>query len=245
MFEVGYRDADGRQRWRGPFETITAARAARDDARVKARGGERESANPRLKFGEAADRWLAEQVAELRPATRASYRSYVENHLRPRWGNRRMDAIDVTDAARLVRELRAAGLAEWTISGILQRGESGVQVRAAALLVARGQPVRGAGDERAAEAEHDAGAADLHRRRAGAGARRVDGAVADAVPARERRRRAARASCSGCGGRTSSSATSTAATIRFAHPGRSRRQARGAEDRGEQGDAASARARRR
>src|SRR3954451_4575571 len=118
MFEVGYRDADGRQRWRGPFETVTSARLARDDARVKARGGERESANPRLKFGEAADRWLTEQVAELRPATRASYTSYLEHHLRPRWGNRRMDAIDVSDAARLVRDLRAIGLAEWTISGI-------------------------------------------------------------------------------------------------------------------------------
>jgi integrase len=118
MFEVGYRDADGRQRWRGPFETLTAARVARDDARVKARGGERESANPRLKFGEAADRWLAEQVSELRPSTRAGYTSYVENHLRPRWGARRLDAIDVSDAARLVRELRAAGLAEWTIAGI-------------------------------------------------------------------------------------------------------------------------------
>jgi integrase len=118
LFEVGYRDADGRQRWRGPFETLTSARVARDDARVKARGGERESANPRLRFGEAADRWLAEQVSGLRPSTRASYTSYVENHLRPRWGSRRLDAIDVSDAARLVRELRAAGLAEWTISGI-------------------------------------------------------------------------------------------------------------------------------
>jgi integrase len=118
LFEVGYRDADGRLRWRGPFATLTAARVARDDARVKARGGERESANPRLKFGEAAARWLAEQVAELRPATRASYGSYLRNHLVPRWGNRRMDAIDVSDAARLVRELRAQGLAEWTIAGI-------------------------------------------------------------------------------------------------------------------------------
>ena len=31
-----------------------------------------------------------------------------------------MDAIDVTDAARLVRELRARGLAEWTITGHLR-----------------------------------------------------------------------------------------------------------------------------
>ena len=120
LLEVGFRDADGRQRWRGPFETITAARAGRGDARAKARGGERESANPRLKFGEAADRWLAEQVVELRRQTRARYASHVRNHLRPRWGHRRMDAIDVTDAARLVRELRAAGLAESSINSVLQ-----------------------------------------------------------------------------------------------------------------------------
>jgi integrase len=120
LLEVGYRDADGRLRWRGPFDTITAARAGRGDARAKARGGERESANPRLKFGEAADRWLAEQVSELRPATRAIYRNAVRNHLAPRWGGRRMDAIDVTDGARLVRELRAQGLSEWTIAGILK-----------------------------------------------------------------------------------------------------------------------------
>jgi integrase len=120
LFEVGYRDADGRLRWRGPFETISSARAARGDARTKARGGERESANPRLKFGEAADRWLAEQVVDLRRQTRSRYKSHVTNHLRPRWGNRRLDAIDVTDAARLVRDLRASGLAESSINGILQ-----------------------------------------------------------------------------------------------------------------------------
>src|SRR3954453_2370931 len=120
LFEVGYRDADGRLRWRGPFETISSARAARGDAKAKARSGERESANPRLKFGDAADRWLAEQVLELRRQTRQRYGSHVTNHLRPRWGHRRMDAIDVTDAARLVRELRAAGLAESSINSVLQ-----------------------------------------------------------------------------------------------------------------------------
>jgi len=46
-----------------------------------------------MRFGDAADRWLAEQVAALRPATRAIYRNAVVDHLRPRWGTRRMDAI--------------------------------------------------------------------------------------------------------------------------------------------------------
>jgi len=42
--------------------------------------------NPRMRFGDAADRWLAVQVAALRPATRAIYRNAVV-------GTRRMDAI--------------------------------------------------------------------------------------------------------------------------------------------------------
>lgn len=119
-FEIGYRDAEGKQRWRGPFDTVTAARGARDDARGRSRRGERESANPRLKFGEAADRWLAEQVAQLRPATQAIYSNSIEKHLNPRWGGRRLDSLTVGDGAALVRELRAQGLSEWTISGILK-----------------------------------------------------------------------------------------------------------------------------
>ena len=72
--------------------------------------------NPRLRFGDAADRWLSEQVAALRPATRAIYRNAVVNHLRPRWGTRRMDAIAVDDVAKLVRELRAQGLLRFEAS---------------------------------------------------------------------------------------------------------------------------------
>lgn len=120
VYVVGYRDSAGKQRWKTVRGGITAARAERDTILGAKGKGERVQPNPRLRFGEAADRWLSEQVAELRPATRASYTSYVENHLRPRWGNRRMDQVDVTDAARLVRELRSAGKAEWTISGILR-----------------------------------------------------------------------------------------------------------------------------
>jgi len=96
-FEVGYRDSAGRQRWRTVEGGITAARAARDDLLGRRGRGERVQPNPRLRFGEAADAWLAGQVADLRPATRAIYRNAIETHLRPRWGRRRLDAITVDD----------------------------------------------------------------------------------------------------------------------------------------------------
>jgi integrase len=118
--EIGYRDSGGTQRWAGPFDTITAARAERDSILGAKGKGERVQPNPRLMFGDALDRWLAEQVIELRRSTRESYTSHAETHLRPRWGRRRMDGIDVTDAVRLVRELRAMGLAESTIAAVLK-----------------------------------------------------------------------------------------------------------------------------
>lgn len=116
--EVGYRDSTGRQRWSGPFDTIGAARRERDGILAAKGAGKRVQPNPRLRFGDAAERWLAEQVSELRPKTRRNYENAVRVHLAPRWGARRLDSITVDDAARLVRELRAEGKAEWTINGV-------------------------------------------------------------------------------------------------------------------------------
>lgn len=120
VHEVGYRDSTGRQRWRTVEGGITAARAERDDVLGRKGRGERVQPNPRLRFGEAADAWLARQVAELRPATQAIYTNALETHLRPRWGHRRLDSITVEDVADLVRELRRAGKAEWTIAGVVK-----------------------------------------------------------------------------------------------------------------------------
>jgi len=120
VYEVGYRDTAGRQRWRTIEGGIRAARAARDDLLARRGRGERVQPNPRLRFEQAADAWLTEQVAALRPATQAIYRNAIDQHLNPRWSRRRLEAISVDDAARLVRELRAEGKSEWTISGILK-----------------------------------------------------------------------------------------------------------------------------
>lgn len=118
--EIGYRDSTSKQRWAGPFDTITQARAERDKVLGAKAKGERVQPNPRLTFEQAASRWLADQVASLRPATQTIYSNAIRNHLVPRWGRRRLDVLTVDDAANLVRELRAQGLSEWTISGVLK-----------------------------------------------------------------------------------------------------------------------------
>ena len=118
--EIGYRDSAGKQRWKVVAGGISAARRERDGLIGAKARGEIVRPSPKLKFGEAADRWLAEQVVELRGSTQASYRNSMEVHLRPRWGGRRIDAITVDDCARLVRELRAEGKAETTIATILR-----------------------------------------------------------------------------------------------------------------------------
>lgn len=119
VFEISWKDANGSQRRRTVQGGITAARRA-----LKAEHTRRDSrepvSDPRLRFGDVANRWLGGPVASLRPATQAIYRNAVENHLRPRWGRKRLDHVRVNDVAALVRELRAAGLSEWTIAGIVK-----------------------------------------------------------------------------------------------------------------------------
>ena len=110
--ELGYRDSDGKQRWRALGHVgIKHARAERDTI-LGARGkGERVVPSPKLRFGEAAERWLAGPVAELRPSTRSAYRNALRHALR-RWQRRRLDAIGPDQCVELVRELRAEGLAD-------------------------------------------------------------------------------------------------------------------------------------
>jgi integrase len=111
-YEIGFKDGAGVQRWRTVQGGIMAARALRDEL-LAARGrGERVAPNPRLRFGDAADKWLAGEVLDLRPTTQAAYRNSVKKHLRPRYATRRLDTIAADDVAALVRDLRAEGQAE-------------------------------------------------------------------------------------------------------------------------------------
>lgn len=115
VFEVGYKDASGRQRWRTVDGGITAARALRDQLVAQRGRGEPAPHNNRVRFGDAADEWLAGPVVDLRQTTRDCYRNAVDNHLRDRFSRQRLDAITPDDLANLVRNLRSEGMAEASI----------------------------------------------------------------------------------------------------------------------------------
>jgi integrase len=119
VLEVGFKDETGRQRWRTVDGGILAARKVRDDVAARRARGESVAPRPKLRFGEAAEQWLGGPVVDLRETTQAKYRCMVNEHLRPRFEGRRLDALTADDLARLVRELRAEGKSEATIAVVL------------------------------------------------------------------------------------------------------------------------------
>jgi integrase len=115
VYEVGFKDATGRQRWQTVDGGITAARALRGELLARRNRGERVAANPRIRFADAASRWLDGPVLDLRPRTQDCYRNAAQSHLMPSLGRRRLDSISPDELAQLVRELRQSGLSEATI----------------------------------------------------------------------------------------------------------------------------------
>lgn len=112
VYEIGFKDASGTQRWRTIQGGITAARAARDELLARRHRGEQLPVNARLWFADAATAWVDGPVQDLRPRTVECYRNALDRHLLQRFGARRLDAITPEDLAELVRELRAEGLSE-------------------------------------------------------------------------------------------------------------------------------------
>jgi integrase len=119
VLEVAYTDEIGRVRWRTVDGGLLAARKARGDLNARRARGESVAPKPKLRFGEAADAWLSGPVLDLRETTQAKYRCMVNEHLRPRFGAQRLNAVTADDLAKLVRELRAEGKSEATIRVIL------------------------------------------------------------------------------------------------------------------------------
>jgi len=65
VFEVGFRDAAGKQRWRTVAGGITAARALRDELVARRNRGEHVVHRANLRFADVAEKWLAGPVSDL------------------------------------------------------------------------------------------------------------------------------------------------------------------------------------
>ncbi len=114
--EIGWRDAQGKQRWRVVEGGIKAARNALAQEHAKRARGEAVAADPRLTFNDAADAWLEARVGRLRPGTQRAYAVGLK-HLRARFGRQRMTAITPADVAAYVESKGA--LKGWTVKGHL------------------------------------------------------------------------------------------------------------------------------
>jgi integrase len=117
-YEIGWRDATGRQRWRRVHGGLKAARAALAEVHTARARGERAVRDPRLRFDDAADAWWQTRVVRLRPATQNAYAAGLA-YLRPRFGRVRMMDITPADVAAFVAAQQRAGLRGWTIRGHL------------------------------------------------------------------------------------------------------------------------------
>lgn len=118
VYEIGWRDSRGKQRWRKVEGGITAARAALAQAHADRSRGERVTADPRLRFDRAAQEWWDARAVKLRGATQSAYGA-ARKHLDAEFSGRRMADITAADVAAFVTKQQRAGFKGWTIKGQL------------------------------------------------------------------------------------------------------------------------------
>ena len=78
VFEVVYRDSDGRQRWERIDGGVRVARARRDDVAGRKARGEKVRPRPNLRFNQAADAWWTDKAMKLRPNTQSAYAASLD-----------------------------------------------------------------------------------------------------------------------------------------------------------------------
>jgi integrase len=98
----------GRPRWVGGFHSYSEAAAARDDARVAARGGWL-GARSQLTVGEYLDNWLSEHTWLITAATKATYRRTIAIYITPRLGALRLQELRPDTVTRFYQDLLEHG----------------------------------------------------------------------------------------------------------------------------------------
>ncbi len=95
-------------RWVGGFDTEQAAKAARDEARVRARRGEYVNKSASTVADYLAE-WAEAHAATVKPKTLAGYRHDIDHYIVPRIGRMRLQALRPAVVSRLYRDLAEHG----------------------------------------------------------------------------------------------------------------------------------------
>jgi integrase len=95
-------------KWVGGFTTEEEAKAARDDARVKARRGEYIDRNRITVTAYLAD-WIDSHAMEIKPRTLHDYRSCLRLYVAPRIGHLPIQAVRPSTITKLYRDLLTSG----------------------------------------------------------------------------------------------------------------------------------------
>jgi integrase len=95
-------------RWVGGFATEEAAKAARDESRVKARRGDYVDRN-RITVAAYLDDWIDSHAMEIKPRTLQDYRSCLRLYVTPRIGHLQVQAVRPSTITKLYRDLLTSG----------------------------------------------------------------------------------------------------------------------------------------
>ena len=95
-------------RWVGGFATEEAAKAARDESRVKARRGEYVDRN-RITVAAYLDDWIDSHAMEIKPRTLQDYRACLRLYVTPRIGHLQVQAVRPSTITKLYRDLLTSG----------------------------------------------------------------------------------------------------------------------------------------
>lgn len=95
-------------RWVGGFATEEAAKAARDEARIRARRGEYVNRSVSTVANYLAE-WLETHASTVKPKTLAGYRHDIDHYIVPRIGRMRLQALRPAVITKLYRDLAERG----------------------------------------------------------------------------------------------------------------------------------------
>lgn len=95
-------------KWVGGFPTESAAKRARDEARLAAAKGQFIDRS-NVTLGEYLQEWLAVHAVVVKPRTHAGYAHIIETYIAPRIGGQRLQALRPADLTKFYRDLLEGG----------------------------------------------------------------------------------------------------------------------------------------